>query len=197
METHDLALLARWHEDRDAEAFTELVHRHAGMVFSTCRRVLRNVSDAEDVAQECFALLAHGTKAPRKHVGAWLHRVATTRALNHIDSDKRRRAREERFAENTGPVSAAELDDLADHVDEAINALPARLRTPLVAHFFEGQTHEAVGETLGMPRGTVTYRINRGVHLVRRTLRRRGVIVGATAFAAWMQAQAAEAAPRS
>ncbi|MCP4644180.1 MAG: hypothetical protein GY851_27305, partial [bacterium] len=85
--------------------------------------------------------------------------------------------------------------DLASHVDEAINALPERLRTPLLAHFFEGQTHEAVAESLGMPRGTVTYRINRGVHLVRRSLRRRGVIVGATAFAAWMQAQAAEAAP--
>jgi DNA-directed RNA polymerase specialized sigma24 family protein len=41
-----------------AEAFQTIVSRHAGMVYATCRRILRNATDAEDMAQECFETLA-------------------------------------------------------------------------------------------------------------------------------------------
>ena len=51
MGTTDLALLRRWVARGDAEAFDEIVRRHAGMVYNTCRRVVRNGADTEDVAQ--------------------------------------------------------------------------------------------------------------------------------------------------
>ncbi|MCH9057310.1 MAG: hypothetical protein IIB55_01640, partial [Planctomycetes bacterium] len=43
---------------RDAEAFAEIVTRHAGMVFATCNRILGDRAAAEEVAQECFLALA-------------------------------------------------------------------------------------------------------------------------------------------
>jgi len=53
MECADGRLLERWVQLRDAEAFNEIVSRYAGMVFGTCRRILANTEDAEDVTQEC------------------------------------------------------------------------------------------------------------------------------------------------
>ncbi len=40
--TPDAILLERYCAERDAEAFTELVHRHAGLVFGACRRICGN-----------------------------------------------------------------------------------------------------------------------------------------------------------
>ena len=54
----DSALLERWSTRRDVEAFTELVSRHSAMVYTTCKRILQNDADAEDVSQECFIELA-------------------------------------------------------------------------------------------------------------------------------------------
>ena len=59
----DNLLLARWYERRDADAFDELVVRHAAMVYATGRRVVGNDADASDVMQDCFLYLAtHHTK---------------------------------------------------------------------------------------------------------------------------------------
>jgi hypothetical protein len=52
VEQSDSALLENWVTRRDAEAITAIVARHSRMVFATCRRILGNPSDAEDVAQE-------------------------------------------------------------------------------------------------------------------------------------------------
>ncbi len=50
----DVTLWQRWQSERDPEAFAELVSRYSGLVFGTCRRILGNAADAEDVTQECF-----------------------------------------------------------------------------------------------------------------------------------------------
>jgi hypothetical protein len=66
----DWALLRRWTDRRDAQAFKEIVSRYASMVYMTCTRILRNSSDAEDVTQECFEVLAQGRGGPTEHLGA-------------------------------------------------------------------------------------------------------------------------------
>ena len=78
----DSLLLKRWYERRDAEAFDELVSRHAAMVYATCRRVVGNDADASDVTQECFYVLARGGLRIRRSLAGFLHRLARHRALN-------------------------------------------------------------------------------------------------------------------
>jgi len=71
--TTDRILLHRWRASRDAEAFRALAERYAGLVFAAAHRVLRDPSEAEDVAQECFLTLAQARKPPERNLGARLN----------------------------------------------------------------------------------------------------------------------------
>ncbi len=94
MTTQDSMLLQAWQARRDADAFRELVRRHGDMVYATCRRILRNEADAEDVAQECFVQLARSARDVKASLVGWLHRVATHRSLDLMRREARRRRRE-------------------------------------------------------------------------------------------------------
>ena len=73
----DAALLDRYAETRDAEAFATLVRRYAGLVYGTCLRITANAHDAEDAAQECFMDLARQTASISTSLPGWLHTTAT------------------------------------------------------------------------------------------------------------------------
>ena len=196
----DMALVEQWMERHDAEAFHEIVHRHSAMVYATCRRVLGNAADAEDVAQDCFLKLAQAHSPIRTSLAGWLHTLATHRSINRIRTDTRRREREIRYVtEENGdsPVSHTVdvWDEVGPFVDEAIAALPEKLRYPVIAYFLENRTHGAIARTLDLSQSAVTRRIQKGIEQVRKSLRRRGVLVGASALAAMLTANAVEAAP--
>ncbi|MCP4644309.1 MAG: sigma-70 family RNA polymerase sigma factor [bacterium] len=193
--TTDNVLLERWTRGRDAHAFAEIVERHSGMVYGVCRRILRNPADAEDVAQDCFIELAHAKRPVRRSLAGWLHALAATRSLDRIRSEKRRQAREIRYAANASSENAADWQDVWAEVDEAIAALPESLRAPIVCRFLEGQSQEAVAQRLGTSRTTVQRRLDQGVQRIRALLRRRGVISTAAALTAAFEAHTAEAAP--
>lgn len=165
------------------------------MVYATCRRILRNATEAEDVTQECFETLAQVHKGPKRHLGAWLHAVATNRSLNRLRAEKRRREREARFATSYKSGAGTEWEEIYGYVDEAIERLPEELRIPVVAHFLENQSHAAIAQALGVSPRTVGYRIEKGIELIRKALKKRGVQVATTALAAMMAANLADAAP--
>lgn len=193
MSISDSTLLTQWIERRDPEAFSKLTSRYMGMVYATSTRILGNVTEAEDVTQDCFERLATMTNGPKGHLGAWLHRVATNRAIDYIRKEKRRQAREEVYVAESDVCVDTDWDDIYAYVDEAIANLPEKLREPLVAHYLEGQTHTTIGNDLGLSRQAVTRRIARGVNGVRKSLRRRGITVAIPALAALMSAHLAEA----
>jgi RNA polymerase sigma factor (sigma-70 family) len=182
----DLHLLTLWHQNGDADAFKELTIRYGGMVFAVCRRVLRDPSAAEDVTQECFEKLATNPKMPTGNLGAWLHRVATNRALDRIKSQNRRSAREQKYSdERVEKVTTTVVwNDIYDSIDEAINDLPDKIREPMVQHFFENRTHSQIANGLGVSRKTVAYRVDKGIVSIRKTLRKRGIEVSSSALAA-------------
>jgi len=193
MTATDLVLLKRWQTRRDPEAFQELVHRHANMVFATCRRVLGNAADAEEVAQDCFLSLADSANKPTRSLGGWLHVLATSRARDRIRGDVRRRQREERFAAEQEP--SVENPDAVAILDDALAALPDRLREPLVVHFLEGLTHAETAKRLGVSRPTVTRRINKALEKLREEMRGRKAVITVAALTKLMTAEAASAAP--
>lgn len=198
MDPSDQTLLNEWYQNGDAEAFHQITRRYAGLVYGTCRRILRNSNDAEDVAQECFETLAVKTRADGSALGAWLHTVATRRALEKIKMESRRRDREHRAVAAQPAHDTTDWDEIYPIVDQAIAALPEKERVPLVAHFLEGQTHGEVAERMGISRSTASYRIQKGLERIRRELRRCGITrttaAVSTALGAGLAAEAVPAA---
>ncbi|MDX9972299.1 MAG: sigma-70 family RNA polymerase sigma factor [FCB group bacterium] len=190
----DAVLFDKWRSERDAEAFRELATRYSAMVYATCLRVLRNPQEAEEAAQECFEKLAQAPRLDAPYAGPWLHKVATNRALDRLRVEGRRRTREDRYARERDTSLTPEWEDIYPLVDEAIAGLPEELRVPLVQHFLENRTHDAIAQELGVSRTTITYRLQKALERVRRTLKRRGVNIAGAAFATMLGEKMAEAA---
>jgi len=197
MNSSDRALIQKWTTRRDADAFAEIVSRYSGMVHATCLRILRNSSEAEEVAQECFLKLATGGAAIRSSLGGWLHKLATDRSLNRIRADKRRQMRESRFAARAAGSAEPSWDDVQSYVDEVIAALPEKLREPLIGHFLQGRTYDEIAKRLCIPRSTAASRVQRGIEVVRKSLKKRGIAISAAGLAGLMTTHASRAAPAS
>ncbi len=176
MKPTDQNLLDRWTLDGDAHAFAELVARHGRMVLAVCRRILRDATLADDLAQECFLQLAHSPHRPRGDVGAWLHRVATNGSISAL---REAAARPASLPDLDPPQHStprlAEWREMEAHVDAAIAALPETLRSVVVGHFLEGRSHRELARAFGLGDRTVGYRIAKGIERLRRELAARGV----------------------
>jgi len=74
----DRRLLQQYASSRSKEAFAQLVHRHAGMVYSTCLRMLGEQSEAEQATQATFLILSRKAQhlATRNSVAGWLYTTA-------------------------------------------------------------------------------------------------------------------------
>jgi RNA polymerase sigma factor (sigma-70 family) len=186
--------LARYARDQDADAFRSLVQEYAAMVFSTCRRILRNYADAEDASQDCFLKLARKAGELRPPLGGWLHHVAVQISIDMLRRKRVRPAFESLPAEQAARRDEPSWNDVADVIDEAISELPERFRVPIVLYYLNGRTLAEEGAQLDLTPSTVSKRLKSGVELLRRQLKQAGVITPAVALAALLSAKAAEAA---
>jgi len=193
----DETLVEKWKSKRDADAFAAIVSRHSSMVYGTCLRILRNVAAAEDVTQECFIELASTRTRIKSSLSGWLHRAAVHRSLNRLRTDKRRTDREREYSMQAEPSHEPDWNDIQGYVDEAMARLPSRLQDPLVAHFFEGQTYDDIASAMGIPRSTVASRVRRAVELVRKSLKKKGLLVSVIGLTTALTQHTAEALPHS
>jgi RNA polymerase sigma factor (sigma-70 family) len=179
MSTEDRALVQRWLNERDPDAFKDIVNKYANMVYAVSKRILRNDTDAEDTTQESFLVLAKGNAKNVNSLGPWLHTVATHRALDRVRNSASRRKLELRYAEQASQTETPDWDDLQGFIDEAIMALPEDLRSVIVCHFLEHKTHGKIADDLGLSRQTVTYRQKKAIDQIRHSLKGKGIVITA------------------
>ena len=158
----------------DAQAFTLIVERYQGMVYSVAFSVLGNHTDAEDAAQEAF--LRCYRKLPQFRSEAsfstWLFRVALTAAVDH-------RRRERACPE---PVDVPDTAAAADPGDgpgaaaivAALGDLPEDYRLPTVLRDVYGLPYQEIAEITRRPLGTVKVMVHRGRASLRLKLRAGG-----------------------
>jgi RNA polymerase sigma factor (sigma-70 family) len=194
MASVDEQLLEQWLRRADAEAFRTLAMQYAGMIYGVCRRILRNATEAEDAAQECLAKLATlgRTDVP---LGPWLHRVAVTTCMMRLRSERRRVQREQAYAAQNVPARDESREEAMGRLDEAVAALPDKLRVPVVRHYYLGESHETIAKSLGISRQTVGYRLDKAVVCIRKRLKKEGVLVPVATLAYLLDANLAEAVP--
>ena len=168
----DEAVLVRKARDGDRHAFDRLVALHLPLVWSTVFRVLRHREDTEDIVQEVF-ITAHRSLAGFRgdaKFSTWLHRIAVTRALNHVEKaeTKLQRASDTIDIEAPDgpraigtPVAALEAKELMSRLADCLSRLPAAWRVVLALRDAEDNSYEQIAETLHVELGTVRSRLAR------------------------------------
>jgi RNA polymerase sigma-70 factor (ECF subfamily) len=75
----------------DLSAFEAMFRGHQADVYRWCLRIVRDHAAAEDLAMDAFqrAWRSHATFDPGKSFGAWIRRIATNLALEHLRAAKR------------------------------------------------------------------------------------------------------------
>lgn len=175
---------------REETAFEALVRRHGPMVFGVCRRVLRNVHDAEDAFQATFLVLARKAVSvkPREMVGNWLYGVAYRTAMKARAMNAKRREKE--LYAGTIPHSEASTgvadEALLEQLDHELNRLPDKYRVPVVLCELEGRSRKEAAGMLGMPEGTLSWRLAQAKKILAERLSRRGAILSVGAVIAAM-----------
>src|SRR5262245_2588300 len=173
-EPTDADLLARYVRNRDQQAFALLVERHGPMVLGVCRRHLRSSPDADDAFQAAFLALARAASRVRSNVPGWLYRVAVRAARTALRrAEVTTSARE--VADQTDPFASVEWRDLKRALDDELNQLPVRWRTPLVLSYLEGLSRDEAAARLGWPLRTFHRRLDEARKALRKRLERRGL----------------------
>lgn len=163
----------------DHGALAELYDAHGGTVYTLALRIVRQTSDAEEVAQEVFtqAWRQAGRYDPsRATVIGWLLMIARARALDTL------RAREAR-PDAQRPVALSDLpaggpgqeavmlsDESVAKVRDALRELAEPFRVPLELAYYDGLSQSEIAARLDQPLGTVKTRMRTALTRLRAAL---------------------------
>ncbi|EEF59232.1 RNA polymerase sigma factor [Pedosphaera parvula] len=196
---NDSALLREYLHQHSEDAFRALVQQHTNLVFGTALRRTGNATAAEEITQNVFLILARKAIWLQSHtsLAAWLHHTTLFEARQWWRGESRRQRREQTAIalETTMKTPAADSHALSDALDEALLALPERDRQALLLRFFEGRNHREVGLALGIGEDAARKRVDKALDQLSGILRKRGLVVGATAAFAASLTAASQAAP--
>ena len=156
----------------DQSAFAELYDALSPLVYGVVLKVVRDPSQAEEVAQEVFVELWRlaarfdGTKGSAK---TWAATLAHRRAIDRVRSEQASRVRQDRDANQTlraeRDVVAAEVESSFDQVRvrRALTQLSELQREAVELAYFGGHTYREVAVLLDVAEGTVKSRIRDGM----------------------------------
>lgn len=175
--TEDELLLAVARGDR--EAFRRLYDRMGGAVYGVIRRVLRDPSRSEEVAQEVLVEVwrtATRFDPDRGSATTWILTMAHRRAVDRVRSEQASRDREERVARRDhtpafdAVAEAVETRFEHQQVRAALEQLTDLQREAVELAYYGGYTYREVAELLDTPLGTVKTRLRDGLIRLRDAL---------------------------
>jgi len=152
----------------DDLAYGELVRRRQGAVRNLLRRLTRDPSLADDLAQQTFIQgwqSIRSLKSPAA-LGGWLRKLAVNYWLQNARAAKHEATLDEDLSVAlTGSAVSQQLD-----LDAALAQLPHDVRLCIVLAYSEGMSHAEISQTAQMPLGTVKSHITRGSARLRELL---------------------------
>jgi RNA polymerase sigma-70 factor (ECF subfamily) len=171
----------------DTEAFGELVDRHREAVFRAALAALRDPAEADDVVQDAFLVAYRKLRSFRGESSfrTWMLSIAWRTALRRRRGWRRwldrvvpdRSGASDAHAPADGgpsPEAAAVQAELAGHVERLVGALPSRLRDPLLLLATGDHGYEEMSALLGVPVGTLKWRVSEARRRLRESLSRLG-----------------------
>lgn len=154
----------------DEYALGALVDTHAPALIGYIARLVKDMHEAEDIAQETFIrAFDHLDRFdPHRPFHPWLFRIGRNLALNYLSSRTGKERRETEAIEkrheigtSAGPEAALESSERRREVEKALSILPAHFREVLHLRYMEDLEYDAIAAALELPVGTVKTWIHR------------------------------------
>jgi len=148
-------------QEGDRSAFEFLYELHSRRVYRVILRILKNVSDTEDLTQQVFLGLFRkiGSFRGESSLSTWLHRIAVNAALMHLRRKRPADVSTDGLDADTLPALA--ISDRSIHyaaerrnLVRAIKQLPAGCRRLFVMHVVLGYRHQEIAKLLGCSVGS-------------------------------------------
>ena len=160
----------------DVESFEPLFRRYQGQVYRWIMRIVRDQTAAEDLTVETFWRLyqSRARLDPSLNCGAWLRRVATKVAIDHL---RRAQPMQPLVAE---PADDRQVDCVAQRemrvrIRQAFAELSPRLRVVAQLALIEEESYQGIAESLGISLSAVKLRVFRATRILRKKLEECGV----------------------
>ncbi|HTD29511.1 MAG TPA: sigma-70 family RNA polymerase sigma factor [Xanthomonadaceae bacterium] len=169
---------------RTPGAFEQLIARHKALVWHVVYRMVKHTEDARELSQDVFLRVYQRLHQYRfeSSLATWIGRVAFSVASRHLQKKKLPLA--EAAQDDEGDV----LDDIGDgfdleaacadretmqHLNDAIEALPAVQRTLVTLYHLDEMSIAEIGIITSLPEGTVKNYLFRARQRLRKQLETR------------------------
>ena len=168
----------------DEAAFKTIVEQWKDMVYNTILGIVQNETEAEDLAQDVFIKVFEkiSTFKGDSKFSTWLYRIATTTALDHLRSKKRKKRfgflqslggsgdEKESVPDFHHPGVSLDNKERAAVLFKAIEALPENQKTAYTLHKLEGLSYRDVSEVLNTTVSAVESLMSRANQNLRKQL---------------------------
>jgi RNA polymerase sigma-70 factor (ECF subfamily) len=164
----------------DEKAFAEIVFHYQKKVFNIAYRMLGNLEEAKDLAQEVFISVFESIKDLKEEIkfDAWLTQITLNHCRNRWKYLKRRKyfdsdSLDDPMETEDGNMAKAIVDPsgnpetlyekkmIQQFIQRGLLKLKEDRRELLVLRDLRGFSYEEMGELLGLPEGTIKSKLHR------------------------------------
>ena len=161
----------------DRERFGDLVERYQGRLVNYLFRLLRNIDESHELAQEVFLKVYQALDRydPSYRFSTWVFRVAQNAAIDQIrkrrlklvplakPEDPEGESHERELpSDERGPYGELRNRERGEAIQAAIDGLPWEYRELIVLRHFAELSYEEIAHLKKMPLGTVKNKLFRG-----------------------------------
>jgi RNA polymerase sigma-70 factor (ECF subfamily) len=170
---------------RTADRFWELTRDHVNFLYNMALRYAGNQYDAEDLVQETFfvGFKKFDQLRDENKIKYWLFTILRNtyfkarRQNEHIKNTEFDEGLDyistlENTVEQTNVVQEYEKKIESDHIQQILDELPDKHKTPLLLYYMSGLSYQEIAETLDLPIGTIMSRLSRGKQTLKKKLLR-------------------------
>ncbi|MCL1823602.1 MAG: RNA polymerase sigma factor [Oscillospiraceae bacterium] len=143
----------------EREILTDMIEKYRGVVFRAALGYIKNIHDADDIAQNVFVKLMEKNKTflSEEEKKAWLIRVAINEAKNLLKSAWFKKRADLETLDESLANPAGDNFKLHDY----IKGLKPKYRTVIFLHYYEGYTAKEIAGILKIPQSTVLTQLQR------------------------------------
>jgi RNA polymerase sigma-70 factor, ECF subfamily len=167
----------------DPDLFAELVDRYQRRLVNYLNRLLRNLDEAHELAQEVFLKVYQALDRydPRYRFSTWIFRVAQNSAIDHVRKRRLKMVSLNRPDEEDGrdwDLPSGDRDAYGDlrnrergeAIRRAVDELPWEYRDLIAMRHYAEMSYDEIARARDMPLGTVKNKLFRGRQMLKEQL---------------------------